>query len=170
MRLKSPLPSFEGGGPARAGSMYSRKKDLERRARRRDHPGRDDIGAGGRRGPLSLLLLVGWLLVSFPALDREHPADEHGEEHVHPNEAAFRIGATFEAQSRDNLSTVGGGYVFELGERYSIAAGDAYDWIDEEHTTETAIVYGVKLGIAFQENVTLSVRATRGVRNDGTHG
>ena len=232
---EAPVPSSGGEGPDRAGNVHLRRKDLERRAARCDHSGRDDIGAGVRRGALSWLLVMGCLFASFPALAQEHPSDEHGEEHFHPNEAAFLLGATFEAESRDNLFTVGGeyarrltprltagagfehlsdvgawvyvfpvgfrvfrgltfslapgfehisrrrggegerhgvapevttvatdggadnlflfrigaGYAFELGERYSITAGVAYDWINEERTIETAVVYGVKLGIGF---------------------
>jgi hypothetical protein len=47
------------------------------------------------------------------------------------------------------LFRIGAAYVFEVGERYWIAPGVAYDWVNEELGTATATVYGVKFGIGF---------------------
>lgn len=109
-----------------------------------------DVGAWVFVFPLGVRVYRGLTLTAAPGFEHTSRRSKGGHEAVAHGELSHEE-ATSDEGGAENLFLfrIGAAYVFEFGARYSIAPGVAYDWVNEEHGTATAIVYGVKFGIGF---------------------
>lgn len=94
--------------------------------------------------PVGFRVYEGWTVAVAPGFEHTSRRGGDGGESAHEEPAPDDNGA-------DNLFLfrVGVSYTIEVGERYSIIPGVAYDWVNEEHGTAGAWVYGAKFAIGF---------------------
>jgi hypothetical protein len=108
-----------------------------------------DVGAWVFVFPVGVRVYRGLTLTAAPGFEHTSRRSEGGHEADEPGESSPEGAESNEGADNLFLFRIGAAYVFELKKRYSIAPGVAYDWVNEERGTATAIVYGVKFGIGF---------------------
>ena len=106
--------------------------------------------------PVGFEIYKGWFVTAGPGFEgssrrsrRIEELEEELEEGHHLDEDEVHAALTTTGRDRFFLLRFGTGYKYELGSRYAVMAGFAFDFVFEEHETASAFVIGAKFAVGF---------------------